>query len=347
MLKGILKFFIFLSIGLTILVLVYKNNQSSYEAECILKGIALEDCSLLDKVISDFKNVSFRWIFIVAVLFMASNIFRALRWDMLLRSLGYKTRIFNLFGTVMLGYFANLGIPRSGEVIRAATLSKYEDIPVEKVMGTIVVDRIMDVLSLLVVIIIAVLCSGNLILDYFSQNAEFALIEFFYHPLFWIAVGLGILLVFLLYRFWDRLTASSIGQKLANIISGFYDGIMSVKKVNNVSTFLLYSIGIWLCYYLMTYLCFFAYDPTSHLGPLEGLIVFVFGTFGMVIPAPGGMGSYQFLVNESLNLFGINPADGFSFANIIFFSISIFCNVIFGIICLITLPIFNRQKKKV
>ncbi len=346
MLKNILKFFLFLSVGLIILVLVYNNNQNSYEAECMLKGIALEDCSLLDKVISDFRGVAYKWIILVAVLFMLSNIFRAFRWDMLLQSLGYKTSILNLFGTVMLGYFANLGIPRSGEVIRAATLAKYEDIPVEKVMGTIVVDRIMDVLSLLIVIIIAILCSGNLIIDYLSYNAEFALIDFFYHPLFWSVIVVGLILMVAIYKYWDRLTASALGQKFAHILSGFYDGILSVKKVTHVGMFVLYSIGIWLCYYLMTYLCFFSYEPTSHLGPVEGLIVFVFGTFGMVIPAPGGMGSYQFLVNESLNLFGINPSDGFSFANIIFFSISILCNVIFGIICLIILPIYNRRKSK-
>ena len=100
-------------------------------------------------------------------------------------------------------------------------------------------------------------------------------------------------------------------------------------------------------YYLMTFLCFRAFDPTAHLGPLAGLLVFVFGSLGMIIPTPGGMGSYHALVIAALVLLGINQNDAFSFAMIIFFTINIFGNILFGIIALILLPNQNRNYQPV
>jgi len=109
--------------------------------------------------------------------------------------------------------------------------------------------------------------------------------------------------------------------------------------------FVFHSILIWFCYFAMTYVIFFAFKPTEHLGPVAGLVVFVFGTLGIVFPSPGGMGSYHFLVEEGLTLYGVGEADAFSFANIMFFSVQLFCNVLFGILALIILPIYNKTEK--
>lgn len=342
--KSVLKFFAFLSIGAIILFFVYRSNQSAYELDCALKSIAIEDCSLMKKIFTDFRSVKVSWIVIIIVLFMISNIFRALRWDMMLESLGYHARKSNLFFTIMLGYFANLGIPRSGEVIRAASLSKYENIPVEKVMGTIVLDRIMDVVCLLIVVAIAIILEGKRIWQYLSEHAVLPGSNLLSNPQFYLIAIIGVVLIALIYIKRDLLLQSKIGLKIQSMLQGFYAGIMSVRNLQSPVSFILYSAGIWLMYYLMTYLCFFAFEPTSELGPIAGLTIFIFGTLGIVVPSPGGMGSYHYLVTEGLMFYGISSTDGFSFANIIFFSIQIFCNILFGIISLVSLPFINREK---
>ena len=342
--QNLLKFGLFLGIGSTILYLVYQNNQESYEADCLLKAVEGDDCSLITKIVADFKSVKLIWIFIILVLFMISNVLRAWRWDMMLRPMGYICNKFNLFFTIMLGYFANLGIPRSGELIRAASLSRYEDIPLEKVMGTIVLDRLMDVLCLLLVMILGISLEGGRIITYLEEHASVPGQGLLNNPIIWGVLLLGALLAIVVFIKREQLLQSKIGQKVFTKFQGFYAGIMSIFKLDNPWLFIANSIGIWVMYYLMTYLCFFAFAPTADLGLIAGLTVFIFGTLGMVIPSPGGMGSYHYLVNESLTFYGVSAADGFSFANIIFFSISIFCNILFGIISLIALPLINRSK---
>lgn len=342
--KSFLKFLVFLSIGGIVLFLLYINYQSAYELDCALNGIDKSDCSLIAKIIGDFKTVKLVWIIAIAVLFMISNIIRALRWDMMLKSLGYVTKKSNLFFTIILGYFTNLGIPRSGEVIRAASLAKYEDIPVEKVMGTIVLDRIMDMICLIGVMGLAILLEGKNIWQYIADNAQLPKGEIFSNPIFYLGIFILVSLTGIIYYKRDAISDSALVVKIKTLLIGFYEGVMSIKNVENPTLFVLYSVGIWLMYYLMTYLCFFAFLPTEHLGPIAGLTVFIFGTFGIVVPSPGGMGSYQYLVTQGLMLYGVSSADGFSFANIIFFTIQIFCNILFGIISLIALPFINRKK---
>lgn len=338
----ILKYVLFLGIGIGILYLMWQHNSAAYLEECRLRGSDQSDCSLWNKIKSDFSQANWFWIFIVLCIFMVSNVFRALRWNQLLKPLGYSPRFTNSLGTLMLGYFANLGIPRIGEFIRASSMSRYEQIPVEQTMATIIVGRIIDVILLLVFIGISFILSFQILADYFEANLPFSLATLVY-----IGIGLGIvglLGLFSLYYFSSRYQTSEnkVLKSLSNIISRFMQGLASIKDVENKSFFLFYSIGIWICYYLMTYLCFFAYEPTAHLGPIAGLVVFVFGTVGIVFPSPGGMGSYHYMVTQALIIYGIGGVEAFSFAMILFFAIQLFCNILFGLISLIGLPIYNN-----
>ena len=343
LLVTILKFLGFLAIGLTILYLVYQQQAKAYQEECAVKFIAPEDCSLIDKVVTDFQNANYWWILIVLLLFTLSNVSRAIRWQMLLKPLGRSPKLINCFLSVLIGYFANLGIPRMGEVVRGGTLSQYENMGMEKVMGTIVVDRIIDVLSILFMTALALVFAFPYIWPFFSEHMNIGekLTE---------SKGLLILLAILglggLYAFWrfrNSLLQTKIGQKLVGIIDGFVDGLKTVRSLDKPGWFIFHSINIWVMYYLMTYLCFFAFAPTAHLGLIPGLVVFVFGGWGMVVPSPGGMGTYHFMVQTALSIFGISGEDGFSFANIAFFSIQLGCNVLLGLVALIALPIINRN----
>ncbi|MFZ1748908.1 MAG: lysylphosphatidylglycerol synthase transmembrane domain-containing protein [Saprospiraceae bacterium] len=346
-LSNFAKISIFMAFGLGILYLVYLRQETAYQADCAIKGTAAGDCSLINKIFDDITHAHFFWVFITMIIFMISNVFRALRWEMMLQAIGYHPRRINLLGTIMINYLANLGIPRSGEIVRAGLISNYENIPVEKALGTIFTDRIFDVIMLVIVIILAILFGGNDFLAYVQQNMNVSdkINMLFKNPVLSFITGLAICTIFIfIWKKRDLLISSPIGLKVSNLFKGFADGVQSVRKVSSIPLFIFYTLAIWMMYYVMLYFAFFSFDPTSHLGPIAGLVVFVFGSLGIVIPTPGGMGSYHFLVGEALAMYDINGVDAFSFANIVFFSIQIFVNIFFGVMALVILPIINKDK---
>ena len=294
-------------------------------------------------MVNDFVGVDYFWIGLVLLAFIISNISRAVRWLILLRPLGYQPRMINAFLSIMIGYFANLGLPRMGEVARAGTLARYERIGLEKVMGTIVVDRIFDVISILLLTALALALEFDAILDFAKKNVH---IE---NPFsgsaypYWLA---GLILasiagLFIAYR--RKLKQSRIYLRITQIAKGFVEGLQTLRRIDKVGWFAFHSVNIWLMYFLMTYLCFFAFEPTSGLPPVAGLTVFIFGAWGIVIPSPGGMGTYHFLAQTALGIYGIEGDDGFSWANISFFSIQLGINVLVGILSLLFLPLINRN----
>ena len=342
-LLNVLKFLLFLGIGLGILYYVYYKQSLAYQEECIKKNIPAEQCDLLEKVIYDFQTANYFWIGMVLLMFMISNISRAIRWRMLIQPLGRNPRLSNCFQTVMLGYFANLGIPRIGEVVRASSLARYEKMSVEKVMGTVVVDRIFDVICILILTTIALVFAFSQIWPVLEEENNIGEKLTEYRWLLLALMLVGLLGIGLLWIFRKRLFKTRFGLRIQKVYLGFVDGLSTVKKVSRPGWFIFHSINIWVMYFSMSYLCFFAYGPTSHLGLNAGLVVFVFGAWGVVFPSPGGMGTYHYMVQLALGIYGISGEDSFSFANIAFFSIQLGCNVLFGLIALISLPFLNRN----
>ncbi|HMQ46339.1 MAG TPA: lysylphosphatidylglycerol synthase transmembrane domain-containing protein [Saprospiraceae bacterium] len=338
-----LKFLLFLGLGLGILYLVYQKQNTAFIEDCALKNINAETCgTLLQKVFKDFREANYFWIFMVLLAFTVSNVSRAIKWQMLLRPLGYRPRFINAFLTTILGYFANLGLPRMGEVVRGATLARYENIPVEKVMGTIVVDRIIDVISILLVTSLAFVLEYEAIWQFVEK--EVSLSERFgsSRNLLLVLAGIGVFILLLFYLFRKPLMRTRLMQKVIHLAQGFLQGIQTVRNLQNPGLFLFHSFNIWLMYYTMTYFCFFTFEPTSHLSPLAALVVFVFGGWGVVIPSPGGMGTYHFLAQTALSIYGVSGDDGFSWANISFFSIQLGCNISIGLLAIFILPMINR-----
>ncbi len=342
---SILKFLIFVGIGFGILYLVYRKQNKAYQAQCALDGIPAEECSLIGKVVEDFSQANYFWIGMIVLAFMISNISRSIRWNMLLRTLGATPKLINAFFSVMLGYFANLGFPRMGEVIRGGAMGRYEHIPVEKVMGTIVVDRVIDVISLAIMIGLAfVLQFETLIkaLEASMGTGGQGGTDLLQSPVLWGLFIAGLMALALAWFFRNIVLSWNITKKIIKILTGFWEGIQTVRGLRKPWVFVFHSIVIWVMYYLMTYMCFFAFTPTAHLSPLAGLMVFVFGAFGILIPSPGGMGTYHWLIIQALAIYGVSEIEAFSFANICFFSIQLFCNVFFGILALIFLPLINK-----
>lgn len=342
-LLNILKFLLFLSIGLVILYLVYERQNAAYQEDCVLKGIPDAECSLVYKVVSDFGRVNYIWIGLVLLAFTISNISRAVRWKMLIRPLGYEVRTINSFLTVVIGYFANLGLPRMGEIVRPGLLARYEKAPLEKIMGTVVADRIFDVISILLLTGLAFLLEFDRIWAFFDEYASLSEKVGGVTNLLWIGGALFAVLVTLFVVFRRQILSSKLGMKVKDLLLGFGQGLQTVRQLDRPGWFIFHSVNIWLMYFLMNYLCFFAFPPTSQLSALAAFIVFIFGGWGIVIPSPGGMGSYHFLVQTALAMYGVSGDDGFSFAMIAFISIQLGCNILIGLIGLIFLPTINRD----
>ena len=338
--KSIIQTIIFGSIGAIILYFLWQNLASSYAEECALKGIAAADCSLFDRLISDFKTANFGWLAVMCIAYLLSCLFRALRWMMLLRPMGYNPRLDNSFYTVMVGYFANLGLPRMGEFIRAGLLSKYEDIPYEKVLGTIVVGRIIDLLCLLSLLLLGLLLHSEIILQYFEENLNLDITALIILALIGL-LGLG-MAIFFYRRLSNSNSTSGLFIKVKKVVDGFVEGLSSLKSVSNIPLFVGYSVGIWFLYVGMHWIGFLSFGPTEHLSFSESLLCFDFAALGMVFPSPGGMGTYHAMLIESLLILDVSEISAFSIAMITFFTINIFCNILFGLISLIVLPMVNR-----
>jgi len=343
-LKNLLKTLLFLAIGSIILYVVYLKFNSDFQKECAALGKSPEDCNFLQTIIGYIKSANYLWVLFALAFYICSNISRSIRWQMLLEPLGHKPKFLNSFATVMVGYLVNLGIPRSGEFVRAGLIARYEKMEAEKVMGTIVTSRVIDVICLLITIGLTLLLSFDNFVTYFSEEVNLS--EQFgslISPMFLAILGFSFLMfLYLIWKLRNKLFASKIGQKIKKILLGFWEGIISIKELKNPSLFIFHTIVIWVCYYLMTYIMFFSFSPVADLPPVSGLVVFVFGTLGIVIPSPGGMGTYQYLISEALMLYGVAFAEAFAFSNIMFFTVQL-VNIVLGIVGFIFLPIYNRN----
>ena len=335
-----LQFILFTGVGAFILYYVYKSQNAAYIAECALKGIPDSECSLIEKLKSDFRGAHYGWIALVIIAYLFSNVLRAHRWLMLIHTLGRKGSLINAFFTIMVGYFANMGLPRAGEIVRAGLFAKYESIGAEKVMGTIVVDRILDLLSLLFAIILVIILQGDVLWDFFGNKLKDSILA---KGWVYFLIGGIILLLISIYRFRHVIKRWNLYLKIHHLVEGFRDGLRSLKRVDQPWLLFLDTALIWLMYYLMMFLCFKAFDPTAHLGAMAGLMVFVFGGLGIVFPSPGGMGTFHAMVITALAIYGIHGDDAFSFANIQYFSVQLLGSILFGIIGLIVLPIINKK----
>lgn len=346
---NILKIILFFGLGIGILYLVYRGQNENWIADCAAKGQSPAECgTFLEKIIRDFGKVRWEWIAAVLAVYTISNLSRAARWLLLLKPLGYRPRPVNAFFTLMIGYFANLGFPRIGEILRPTFFAGYEKMPVEKVLGTIVTERIADVLALLAVMLLAFALEydklWNFILEFRgTETGTDAGIPLLF-KIALVALILGAAVAFYIWKNRQHISQKPFAIKITEMVKGLWEGVMTVRKLERPGLFLFHTVNIWFMYFLMTYLAFFAFAPTAELTPLAGLIIFVTGALGIVIPTPGGLGSYNFLVTNALVLFyGINGNDAFSFSIILFFSINLGCNVLYGLLGLLVLPIFNRN----
>ena len=342
--KG-LQFVGFLSIGVAILAFVFHRQNAAYREQCALDGVPADECSLIGKLAADLATVNYWWLLALLAIFMVSNYFRTVRWQQLIEPLGRRVSLGNAFWSVMIGYFANLGFPRAGEVVRAGVLARYEGVAVERVMGTVVLDRLLDVVCLLAVMGVAFVVQWETLSAFVADARAGAGGGGGVLGYLVLAAATGLLLLGVAWYMFRRYRHVALVRRVSALVAGFADGLRSVARVRNKPALALNTLGIWGCYFLMAYVPFFAFPPTAHLGVDAALMVFVFSALGIVIPSPGGLGSYHLMVIQALAIYNVDGADALSFANILFFTVNLGCNILFGLLGLAVLPMLNAGKR--
>ncbi len=287
------------------------------------------------------KGVNFWWLFLSMVIGLISHFSRTVRWQMLIEPIEKKTSVTNTFFAVMVGYFANLLIPRMGEISRCGVLSRYEKISVSRLIGTVVVERLMDVIMLLLCLLLTLALQFNVVTDFLFKNADLSKVTNIFTSVWTYVIIFGIVVLLRFLKKWFSKTSPYM--KLKGLWAKFSEGFLAVKNVKNKPAFVFHTVFIWVMYFLMIYVCFFAFEFTSHLSPMAGLAAFVLGSLGMVAPVQGGMGPWHFMVISTLQMYGIAKNEGAAFALIVWSSINAMI-VIMGIISMIILPIINRKK---
>lgn len=342
--KIFLRFLVSFGIGIAILSYVYIVQNKAYRQDCMLKGIDPDSCNLWSKVISDFTDFNISYLILIILLFLASNYSRAVRWKMLISSTGSNIKLSNSLYCVLIGYFANLGLPRAGEFVRAAALAKKENISFSKTMGTVILDRLLDMASIGIIFVITIILSSGHLISFIKSNSDITskINNFITSPWVWMGALIVFAFAFILIKN-IRFRNSRIGKKIISFIKEIIIGLKSIKNLNKPWLFVFHSVSIWVLYFLMNFIGLKAFFPTAGLGLSAALTVFTFGTLGFIIPSPGGMGTYHFLIVESLKLYSISGSDGFSYANIIFFFVQVFGVILFGVIALILLNIKPKE----
>lgn len=262
-----------------------------------------------------FKNVSWLWLILGPLIGMASNLVRAERWNMLLRSMGYKAKFANVAAAVYIMYIGNIIFPRLGEVSRCGIIYKTDGVPIEKSIGTMVVERIVDVFTLLTVGVALFFLQYDLLSSVFDkyllsplyakyENASVLSVMFLFTTTFFI-IG------FLFWAYKRYGSKLKIFDTLKDKFEGLWHGLLSIRKVESPLLFIVYSIVIWGMYLLSTICLFKGVEATMGLGWNAGLVLLFFGTFAF-IATQGGVGAYPIIAREILLLFGISANVGYA-----------------------------------
>jgi glycosyltransferase 2 family protein len=307
-------------VGLGVFLIYWKSGQLS--------------ASDKEQLIASIKAVHLWFLAPVFVVFFLSHFFRALRWKLLLQPLNIRPTNTNTTSAVLIGYLANLLLPRMGEVAKCTVLARYEHVPVDKIVGTIVVERIFDVVCLgIITLATFTLQAGvigqeaNNVIQHFSAKGNTFLI-------LGIIAIVGLVALILIYR---KIKTSKVGH----FIKGMGDGVKSIFQLKQRGLFLLYSFLIWLMYLLTIYLGFLGMDETMHLTPVVGLVVLVFGSVGMIV-TQGGIGAYPIVVGKTLQSYGLTETSGLAFGWVSWM-VQTGIIIILGLIALVVLPLYNRK----
>jgi hypothetical protein len=317
-LASISKIIIPLGIGIFFIYLSY-NTTTPEDRESIFLHI---------------KNADYSFVFLSAVFGALSHISRAYRWKFLLAPLGYSPRLINSLLAVLIGYVSNLGIPRSGELFRATVMDRFENIPFQKGFGTVIAERLVDLIILLCFVSLALIIEFDLIWEILAKKLI--------NPVQISIMIVSVVVVFLVLRKFINQSNNPFLNKIRLFFAGLWEGVISLKKMEHKWAFIGHTLFIWLMYLAMFYIIKFSIPETASLG-LESLIAaFVVGALA-ISATNGGVGIYPFSVSLVLIAYGISKESSLAFGWIMWTSQTVMV-VLFGSLAFFALPLVNRCK---
>lgn len=306
LLKSIIQLVVFVGIGVFFIWLS-------------MRGMTADDYGKIKEVLISINNPQ-SWMYIgLCMLFGAcAHYTRALRNIVMIEPLGYKVRKSMGFFSVMICYLANLGLPRAGEVLRCVFLQKYEKVPFQKSLGTVVAERAYDIVCWLFLLIIVVVMNTSLLSQIVMDEQSgltlgMALQQkmsgMIHNYKLYVILAVLIIMGFVIYKTREKWGKVSVLAKIKNFFVGIWQGLISIKDVKKPWLFVFYTLLMWFFYFLGTYICFFAFDFLRHLGPSPAFTVLILSTIAFMV-AQGGLGAYPWMVAQVLLLYGVAKEAG-------------------------------------
>lgn len=306
------------------------------------KNVDIED--FLQKI----SEVNYWWVVVSVILALMSHWLRAYRWNLMLRPLGYPNlKDGHTFLAVMTGYLANLAFPRLGEVTRCGVLKRSDKIPMSISIGSVITERAIDFLVLLSLITLDFLVEFDRVFLFFvdavgwDTNKDYTLTITIILGVIILSIVIGVLI---LKRILDHDFSNPLLQKAHRIFVDIVNGLMSIRKIENFTGFILSTIGIWVLYFLMSYVIFFSIAETSMLGLGAGLSILAAAGVAMAMPVQGGIGAYHALVSGVLVVYGVESTSSLFFATLLHSS-QLVMIIVFGGLSVLTSFILIRKNK--
>jgi len=323
---SVLRNLLFLALGVALLWLTFRHQDFSMVWEKV-------------------KTANPWYIVLCCICSIAALISRSMRWVQLIEPLGYKPRLSTTYHAVMFGYLANMAIPRLGEISRCGALNKSDGVPFEKLIGTVIVERLMDVLMLVICIVLTAVLEFDRLGGFMN--------EFLFQPLLEkignSSLVLGIfafvvaLAIFITVRVFRMENPPAMVLKIKKLMGGIAEGLRSVTRIKNKGVFIFHTLFIWFMYFGMSYVCFLALPETAGLGASAALFIMVLGGIGMTAPVQGGIGAYHLLVSNGLLLYGLTETDGIVYATMSH-TVSTLLLIILGAASMIALFFFVKNR---
>ncbi|MBO4590410.1 MAG: flippase-like domain-containing protein [Bacteroidaceae bacterium] len=283
------------------------------------------------------------WLFVSLIFILLSHYLRGIRWLLTLEPIGYRPRTINSVLSIYIAYASNILVPRVGEISRCGVLAKYDGIPFSKSLGTLVAERIVDFILAFAIFAVMMIWQFDKLYTIFDKTGtgESGISLLLKNPWFYVIVAIFIALFFFVRHLFKRSKKPAV-TGVKKTIDNFVEGFISLKNIKRPGLFILYTLLIWLCYYLEFYICFYSFPFMAELGPLTAAVVFSAINVAIIIPTPNGAGPWHFVVITLLGLYGIAEPQAASFALIVHTFQTIFV-LIFGATAWILLQLINRK----
>jgi glycosyltransferase 2 family protein len=326
-----LKFTAFLVVGLALLWLAFRSVNFS-------------------KLAADLREADYSWLLLSVFFGMIAFISRARRWVILINPLGFKPSLRNSFYALMTGYLANIALPRIGEITRCVALGKKEKIPVDQLIGTVVIERTIDFISLLIIMMILIFTSGDQIGLFMKESILVPIQEKVYSVfgntwILWVILfSLGCIALFLLIRYKKNLRKIRFFSKMFDLARGIINGLKTITNLKRKWEFIFHTVFIWINYALMTWVVVFSLESTSHLTFGDSIFLLVIGGLAMSAPVQSGLGAFHYIISRGLLIVkGIPLEEGLVYALLTHESQLIFVAIVGTISFFI---IFKKESKE-